>query len=198
VTSHAGDNAEGATVAASVLHFEIRTGTGGFIRLTGAIEYGRGEKFSMGENIGDKNVVLSSQFPVISSKFLVRSLKARERDESSLQDVCQFVFLRVADDVADPRQCGDFLRGTLGVTSGYYDLAFGIAATNAADRGAGVPVRFGSYGTGINHNNVGFSGMDGRAQALVDELALDDGTIGLGGAASEILHVKALHGTILT
>ena len=143
-------------------------------------------------------MVLSSRFPVLSSKVLVLSLKARERYESSLQDFCQLVLVRVADDATDLRQCGDFLRGALGVTSSYYDLAFGIVTTNAADRGAGVPVGFAGYGTGINHNNVGFSGMDGRAQALVDELALDDGAIGLGGAASEILYVKAPHGSILT
>src|SRR5437016_11413816 len=97
----------------------------------------------MGKNIGDKNPLLS---------------EFRQRDETlPAHDVCQLMFMRVADDPADARQRSDFLRGALGITAGDYDLELGILAVEAADSGSSVSVRFGSYGTSINNHNVGLS-----------------------------------------
>jgi len=138
----------------------------------------------MGENVGDKNPVLS---------------EFRQRDKTCLaNELCQLMFMRVADDTANSRQRGDFLRDALGITSSHDDLAPGILTVDAADSGSSVPVRFGGHGTSINNHNVGLSRIQRWVQALIEELTLDCRAVGLGGPASEILHVKARHGSILT
>src|SRR5207245_9705788 len=95
----------------------------------------------MGENIGDKNPLLS---------------EFRQRDKTCLaHDVCQLMFMRVADDPADARQRSDFLRGALGITAGDYELALGILAMEPADSSTCVSVCFGGHGTRIDNHNVG-------------------------------------------
>src|SRR5438046_6356711 len=125
-------------MAASVLDFQIWPRP-----LICRIEDRRRQKLGMGENIGDKNPLLS---------------EFRQRDKTCLaHDVCQLVLMRVADDPANSRQRGDFLRGALRITASDYDLELGILAVEAADSGSSVSVRFGSYGTSINNHNVGLS-----------------------------------------
>src|SRR5438552_18235483 len=108
------------------------------------------------------------------------------------------MFMRVADDTANSRQRGDFLRGALGITAGNNNLPLGILTVEAPDSGSSVAVRFGGYGTSINNHNVGLSRIQRWEQALIEELTLNCRAVGLGGPASEILHVKARHGSILT
>src|SRR5207244_5242686 len=123
----------------------------------------------------------------------------RQRDKTCLaNELCQLMFMRVADDTANSRQRGDFLRGALGITAGNNNLPLGILTVEAADSGSSVPGSLGGYRTSINTHNVGFSRIWHRAQALIEELTLNCRAVGLGGAASEILHVKARHGSILT
>ena len=108
------------------------------------------------------------------------------------------MFMRVADDTANSRQRSDFLWGALGITAGNNNLPLGILTVEAADSSSSVPVSLGGYRTSINNHNVSFSRIWHRAQALIEELTLNCRAVGLGGPASEILHVKARHGSILT
>ena len=74
MATDAGDYAEGAAVVAAVLHFEVGAGAGILRKLANGFEDGGGEQFGVGEDVGDKNPVLSSQFPVLS--------KSGEREEA--------------------------------------------------------------------------------------------------------------------
>ncbi len=65
MAADAGDYAEGAAVIASVLHFEVGAGAGVFGEVLG-FEYGSGEKFGVGEDVGNVDPVFSSQFSVLS------------------------------------------------------------------------------------------------------------------------------------
>src|SRR5207244_5623512 len=79
----------------------------------------------------------------------------RQRDKTCLtNELCQLMFMRVADDTANSRQRGDFLWGALGITAGNNNLPLGILTVEAADSSTSVSVRFGSYGTSINNHNV--------------------------------------------
>jgi hypothetical protein len=67
VAADAGDHAERAAVVASVLHFEVGASAVGWLRfLVCRFEDGGGEEFGVGEDVGDEDGVLSSQFPVLS------------------------------------------------------------------------------------------------------------------------------------
>src|SRR6266705_4549219 len=179
MAAHAGNHAEGAAVVASVLDFQIWPRP-----LICRTEDRRRQKLGMGENIGNKNPHLS---------------EFRQRDKTCLaNELCQLMFMRVADDTANSRQRGDFLRGALGITAGNNNLPLGILTVEVADSGSSVPVSLGGYRTSINNHNVGFSRIWHLAQALIEELTLNCRAVSLGGPASEILHVKARHGSILT
>src|SRR5947209_17658707 len=106
----------------------------------------------MGENVGDKNPLLS---------------EFRQRDKTCLaNELCQLMFMRVADDTANSRQRGDFLRGALGITAGDYDLALGILAMEAADSSTGVSVRFGGHGTRSDNQHFSLRRIQRCAEAL--------------------------------
>ena len=68
MAADAGDYAERAAVVASVLNFEVGAGTIVFASAgwVCGFEDGGGEKFGVGEDVGNENPVLSSQFPVLS------------------------------------------------------------------------------------------------------------------------------------
>src|SRR5438132_8969280 len=135
MAAHAGNHAEGAAVVASVLDFQIWPRP-----LICRIEHRRRQKLGMGENIGDKNPLLS---------------EFRQRDKTCLaHDVCQLMFMRVADDPADARQRSDFLRGALGITAGNNNLPLGILTVEAADSGSSAAVSLGCYCISMKNHYV--------------------------------------------
>ena len=110
----------------------------------------------------------------------------------------QQMLVRIADDLGDAADGGDFFGGALGVASGDDDLGVGILAVDAADGGTGIVIGGGGDGAGIEYNEFGFTRSGGGIESLLLELALDRGAVGLGGAASEILDVESCHGTSVT
>ena len=53
------------------------------------------------------------------------------------------------------------------------------------------------YGAGIEHDDVGVVLLNGALEAPFQQLALDGGAVGLGGATAEVFHVVAGHGCII-
>src|SRR5438445_13729601 len=103
------------------------------------------------------------------------------------------MFMRVADDTANSRQRGDFLRGALGITAGNNNLPLGILKVEAADSGSSVPVSVGGYRTSISNHNVGVRRFWHLATVMIEALTLNSRAVGLGGPASVLLNEKARH-----
>jgi hypothetical protein len=101
--------------------------------------------------------------------------------------------VRVADYPAYARERGNLFGGALRVTAGDYDLAGGILPVNTADGGARVLVGRGGHRAGIQDYDFGLRGTLGPLQAALAELALDGGSVSLGGAAAKILYVEGSH-----
>ena len=55
-----------------------------------------------------------------------------------------------------------------------------------------------SHGTGIKNNDLGATGGIHPFQSTIPQLAVDRGTIRLGGATAEVLDVEGPHLLILT
>jgi len=110
----------------------------------------------------------------------------------------QQMFVRIADDLGDAGDGGDFFGSALGVASRDDDLGVGILAVDAADGGAGIVIGGGGDGAGVEHDEFGAGDGGSAVESLLLELALDRGAVGLGGAASEILDVESSHGTSVT
>lgn len=100
--------------------------------------------------------------------------------------------MRVADDGADAGKGGDFIGRTLRVASGNDDSSLGIVTAHAADGGAGILIGRCCHRASIENHDVGF-GCGRFDQASLFELAFERSAVGLGRAASEILHVIAGH-----
>src|SRR6266702_1647088 len=103
------------------------------------------------------------------------------------------VFVRVADDLGNAGQSGDFFGSTLSIAAGDDNLTIGILAMYPADGGAGVMIGGRGDGAGIKDDNSGGDWIGRALKAALLELALDGSAVGLGGAASEILHVESCH-----
>ena len=108
------------------------------------------------------------------------------------------MLMGISDYSCDAGQSCNFLRRSLCVTPGHYDLAGGIGALNSANSGARVLVGGGGYGTGIQHDNVGFVQSGCCFQSALEELALYSGAIGLCRSTAKILYVKTCHSHIVT
>lgn len=107
------------------------------------------------------------------------------------------MFVRVADDLGYAWDSGQFFGGALRVTARHYDLSLRIFAVNAADGGTGVLVGRSCNGTGVEDDDLGAGCCVGALEALILELALNRGAVGLGRAAPKILYVKTRHHTIV-
>ncbi len=84
----------------------------------------------------------------------------------------------------------------LGVASGDNDFCQRILALNAADGGAGVLIGGIRDGASVQDDEVGLGG-GGASEAAGFELAFEGGAVGLGGTASEVLHVEGGHRIIV-
>jgi hypothetical protein len=103
----------------------------------------------------------------------------------------------ISSHFADTGQGGNFFRRTLCVASCNDDLAKGVLAVNAPDGCAGVLIGGGSYGAGVQDNDLGLGRSFGAFQSAVAELAFDRGAIGLGSAAAKVLYIESAHRTIV-
>ena len=146
-----GNHAEGAAIVAAVLNFEIGASAIVFVRAripVGRFEDGRGEQFGVGEDVGDKDRVLSSQFPVLS-----KSGKRQERFSLARvfieDEFSELMLVRVADHSRDAGERADFFRSALRVTSRDDNSCQRILPLHAADGGAGVLICRSSDGASI-------------------------------------------------
>jgi hypothetical protein len=107
------------------------------------------------------------------------------------------MFMRVADYATYARQSDDFFRGTLRITTGDHDPGFRIFTMNAADGGAGVLVRGGGHGAGVENYESSVCRLTGALQTALSKLMFESSAVCLGRPASEIFHEERRHIPIL-
>src|SRR5215471_17391861 len=101
--------------------------------------------------------------------------------------------MRITDNDRDAGECGEFFRSALSVATGDDNTSGGVSRVNFADGVACLGVRGGGNRAGIEDHDIGRGRIGGHDRALLAELALDGGTIGLRGAATELLDVECAH-----
>ena len=99
----------------------------------------------------------------------------------------------IAHDEGNAGEMGDLFRGALRVTTGNDDARGRIRRVNLADGIAGLRVGGGRDGTGVKNDDVGRRAIGRDGAAVVAQLALDGGAIGLCGAAAELFDVEGGH-----
>lgn len=111
--------------------------------------------------------------------------------------MCQSVFVGIADHMRNTREGRDFSRRALGVAAGHNNFAVWVLAPDATNGGPGVLFGGRGNGAGVQDHKVGTGWGFGSIQALLPELLLYSGTVGLSGPTAEIFYVKAGHAPIL-
>src|SRR5258708_38328273 len=100
-------------------------------------------------------------------------------------------FVGIAHHVGYAGESGEFFGSALSVAAGDDNFGGGIGGVEFADGGAGLRVVGGGQGAGVQGDYVGgVWGVCKRAAAF-EELRLDGGTVGLGGAVTQFLDGKA-------
>ena len=99
--------------------------------------------------------------------------------------------------MGDAGLCGKFFRRALGVTAGDDDAGGGVVSMKFSDGGAGLGVGSRSDGTGVEDDDIGGFGGIGQGAATFEQLALDGGAVGLGGAAAQLFDVEGGHERIV-
>ncbi len=127
---------------------------------------------------------------------------SRQRNESAARSlrgsvVGELVLVRVSDDEAHARQRRQFFRSALRIAAGDQNSRLGIFAVNAANGGTRVLIGGGGHRACVQDNHFGLDGSAGALHAAVEQLALDGRAIGLGRAASEVLHMISGHSVII-
>ena len=139
-----GDDAEGATIAAAVLHFQVGAG------LRGVGREGEGGELGVGEGVVVEHLRCEGtdgdEVLVCSGRWRGGKLQSKARDHG---------LVAVADDGVDFGKSGEFLGGTLGITAGDDDARVRVLAVNAAEVCAGLAVGFGGDAAGIYNDNIG-------------------------------------------
>src|SRR5271157_4185010 len=102
--------------------------------------------------------------------------------------------VRIPDNKGDSRENRQLFGGALGVAAGDDEACGGIGGVEFADGFARVAVRSGGDGTGVQNDDVRRTGVGGEFAALLAQLALDGGAIGLRCAAAKLFDVKRGHG----
>jgi len=102
-------------------------------------------------------------------------------------------FVGIADDPGDTGENGKVFRGALGVASGNDHAGAWISGVDFADGVAGLSVGGGGDGASIENNDVRRRAIERDAAALVPQLALDSGAVGLCGATAELFDVESGH-----
>lgn len=124
----------------------------------------------------------------------MRWLRPQERRE----ETGELGFVRVANDVGDAGEGGEFFGSALGVTARDDDAGGGVVGMQFANGFTRLGIRGGSDGAGIEDDNVGSVGGIGERAAPLEELALNGGAVSLSGAAAELFDVEGGHGKQFT
>ncbi len=99
----------------------------------------------------------------------------------------------IADNPGHSREPAQFLRGALRITARDDDANFGVGRVQLSNGVAGLRIRGGRHGASIHDNEVGGSCFSNGGAAALEQLALQGGTIGLRGAATELFDEKSWH-----
>jgi hypothetical protein len=102
-------------------------------------------------------------------------------------------FVGIADYEGDAGKGGDFFGGALGVAAGNKDAGCGIGGVQFANGVASLGVCGGGNGAGVEDHDIGGGGIGSDGVALIAQLALDGGTVGLRGATAELLDKEGAH-----
>ena len=132
--AHVGDDAERTAIIAAVLNFEIGAGA-----LAGGVFDGGGKKIVLGENIADLDLAVI-------------------RLGNKIGDAR---FMGISNDEGDSFESGEFFGRALGITPGDENAGIGAFAMDAADHLADFIVGGGSYGAGVEDDEVGVVGVGG-------------------------------------
>jgi len=153
---------------AAVLYFQV-----GARSVAGGIENRGGENIAGGEDVADKYLAVIGL--------------------GAAHHIGYRCFMGIADYPFDSGHGGEFVGGSLGITSCDQDACFRVFAMDPADRGAGVAIGFGGNGAGVQDDEFGVLSRVGFDETAGGELGLERRAIGLSGSAAEILYVKASH-----
>ncbi len=164
------DDAKGAAVAATVLDFEVGAGA-----VAADATDGRGGELAEPGNIVDQDLTV-----IILRAFLPNELR-------------DFAFAAVAHHPADAWQCGQFVWCALRVTAGNQNFRCWMVAMESANDPPGIDIGAVGDGTGIEHNQVGFSGSAHGDQSHVFKRGFDGCAVRLRGAAPVTLDKYFFH-----
>ncbi len=99
----------------------------------------------------------------------------------------------IADDPGDAGESGKFFRSTLGVAACDNEADGGVGGVELSNGFAGLSIGGGSDGAGVEDDDIGGCGRGGGGAAAIQQLALEGGAIGLGGAAAELFDKESRH-----
>ena len=108
----------------------------------------------------------------------------------------QPMLVRVAHYAIHAWQCRNFFRGALGIASRHHNPCLRILPAYPPDGGARILIGGGRDRARIQYDDFRVSGRC-AAESARGELAFQSGSVGLGGATSEILYVVAGHISML-
>jgi len=111
----------------------------------------------------------------------------------AVDEIGNLRLVRIADDEGDAGESGEIFGGALGVTAGNENFGGGILRVDFADGVAGLRVGGGGDGAGVDDDEFGVLRGGRGSTAAVEELALDGGAVGVGGAAAELFDVEGGH-----
>ena len=110
-------------------------------------------------------------------------------------EIRNFGFVRVADDKRNTGESSEFFGGALGITAGDEDFGRGILRVYFPDGVSGLSVGCSGDGASVDDDKFRAVWRRNRGATAVEQLALDSGAVGLGGAAAELFEVKGGHRT---
>ena len=101
--------------------------------------------------------------------------------------------MRIADDPGYAGKCGQLFGSALSVTTGDDDADGGVGGVEFSNGVASLGVGGGRDRAGVDDDDVGGGGRDGKGTTTVKQLALEGSAIGLSGAATELFYNEARH-----
>lgn len=124
-----------------------------------------------------------------------RWVESRKFSRNYLRDA---VFVRIADHPCNSVELSDFRRSALRIASRNQNPGLGLAAPNAANRGASIVIGGGCNCAGVENHQLGLFRVPDAPHSHTGELALDGRAICLRSTTSEVLNVVTAHGVIIT
>src|SRR6266436_1516185 len=88
---------------------------------------------------------------------------------------------------------GQLFGGALGVAAGDDEADSGVGGVKLSNGIAGLSVGGSGDGAGVDDNDVGGCGRGGGGATTVEQLALEGGTVSLGGTATKLFYEEARH-----